>query len=412
MSMAKKLNILHVLSQRPDSTGSGIYVQAMIREAAARGYDNALVAGLGPGCCNDTGCIEDDKALFVRFNSADVSFPIPGMSDVMPYDSTRFCDLSEEALCAYEEAFARLLRTAVDRFKPDIIHSHHLWIVSALTRRLFPDIPIVTSCHGSDLRQFQQCPHLQEKVREGCRGINVVLALSEAQKHDIIRLYRMAQEQIVITGAGYNETLFYADRKPSPHPVEIVYAGKLSKAKGVPWLLRVLRSITFPPWRLHLVGSGSGDEEAWCLSLARELGEKVIRYGALPQSYLAGIMRESHVLVLPSFFEGLPLVLLEGLASGCRIVATDLPGTKEVIGGADVEYITLVKTPRLRCVDEPYREDEPVFEGTLQQALQHQIKAAYYGVPIDLSSLRSTLDAYTWSGVFLKVREAYLSFFP
>lgn len=42
----KKLKILHLLSQRPDSTGSGIYAQAMIREASAYGYDNYLVAGI------------------------------------------------------------------------------------------------------------------------------------------------------------------------------------------------------------------------------------------------------------------------------------------------------------------------------------------------------------------------------
>ena len=39
----KKLKVLHLLSQRPDSTGSGIYVQAMMREANACGYDNFLV---------------------------------------------------------------------------------------------------------------------------------------------------------------------------------------------------------------------------------------------------------------------------------------------------------------------------------------------------------------------------------
>ena len=40
----KKLKILHLLSQRPDSTGSGIYGQAMIREATACGEDNYKVA--------------------------------------------------------------------------------------------------------------------------------------------------------------------------------------------------------------------------------------------------------------------------------------------------------------------------------------------------------------------------------
>lgn len=408
MSTKEKLKILHVLSQRPDSTGSGIYVQAMIREATACGYDNFLVAGLGSTCCDDTGCIERDKSIFVNFYNADVSYQIPGMSDVMPYESTKFCDLSEENLCEYEKTFSKSLQNAVDKFKPDVIHSHHLWIISSITRQLFPNIPMVTSCHGSDLRQFQNCPHLQERVLKGCQKIDVIMALSEAQKNEIIRLYNLAPEQIIIAGAGYNDRLFYIDTKPPPNPVQIVYAGKLSNAKGVPWFLRALHSIVSPSWQLHLLGSGSGDEKDYCIKLAKELGEKVQIYGALPQLSLARIMRQSHILVLPSFFEGLPLVILEGLASGCRIVATDLPGTNEVIGNSDAEFITLVKTPRLRFIDQPYKEDEFLFEQNLQKSVQQQIYAAYNCGQIDLSPIQDKLNSYTWTGIFKKVREAYL----
>jgi glycosyltransferase involved in cell wall biosynthesis len=347
--------------------------------------------------------------MFVNFHNADVSYHIPGMSDVMPYESTRFCDLSEEDLCEYEKAFSEILQDAVHKFKPDIIHSHHLWIVSSLARRLFPDIPMVTTCHGSDLRQFQNCPHLQEKVLLGCRKIDVVMALSEAQKKDIIRFYNLAPEKIVVTGAGYNDNLFYIDTKPNPDPVQLVYAGKLSNAKGVPWFLRALQSISAPAWQLHLLGSGSGEEKDHCLRLANELREKVRVYGALPQKSLAKIMRHSHILVLPSFYEGLPLVILEGLASGCRIVATDLPGTKEILGNFDTNFITLVRTPRLRFTDQPYREDEYSFEQNLKKAIQQQINAASKCALIDLSPIQDKLDSYTWTGIFKKVREAYLT---
>jgi len=61
MVIMEKLKILHLLSQRPDSTGSGIYVQAMIREAKACGYDNYLVAGVRSDGCDDTECIEQNK---------------------------------------------------------------------------------------------------------------------------------------------------------------------------------------------------------------------------------------------------------------------------------------------------------------------------------------------------------------
>lgn len=405
------MKILHLLSQRPDSTGSGIYVQAMIREAALNGLDNFLVAGLCSSGCDDNVCITPDRSMYLNFHNADVSYRIPGMSDVMPYDSSRFCDLSEENLNEYEAVFSGLLKKAVEQFRPDIIHSHHLWIVSSLARRLFPHIPMVTTCHGSDLRQFQNCGHLQERVLQGCREIDAVMALSRAQKDEIVRLYNIAAEKIIVIGAGYNDSLFYAVTKPDPNPVQLVYAGKLSNAKGVPWLLRALASIRSPAWQLHLLGSGSGEEKERCLRLAEELGKKVIIYGALPQESLANILRQSHILVLPSFYEGLPLVILEGLASGCRIVATDLPGVKELIGNADTDFINLVPTPRLHFIDQPYSEDEMLFEQQLGESLQQQIDAAVSSAKIDLAPIQNTLDAYTWTGIFNKVKQVYMKCF-
>ena len=402
------MKILHLLSQRPDSTGSGIYVQAMIREASACGYDNYLVAAVHSDSCGDTDCIEQDKSAFVNFYDADVSYHIPGMSDVMPYESTRFCDLSEEDLCEYERAFSVVLQNAVDKFRPDIIHSHHLWIVSSMARQLFPNIPMVTTCHGSDLRQYQNCPHLQERVLIGCRKIDVVMALSEAQRAEIIRYYNLAPEKIIVTGAGYNDSMFYFDTKPNPDPVQMVYAGKLSNAKGVPWLLRALKSISMPEWQLHILGSGTGEENEQCIMLAKELGEKVHIHGALPQMSLSKILRRAHILVLPSFYEGLPLVILEGLASGCRIIATDLPGTREILGDSDLDFVTLVRTPRLRFTDQPYKEDEYLFEQNLKNAIQQQLNAATKCVLIDLAPIKDKLQSYTWAGVFKKVKKAYL----
>lgn len=407
-----KLKILHLLSQRPDSTGSGIYIQAMIREAAAAGYDNFLVAGVAKDFCDGPDCIAPDKTAFIRFHEGDVSYPIPGMSDVMPYESTRFCDLSPEEINKYEAAFAQVLHEEVARFQPDLIHSHHLWLVSSLARRLFPDIPMVTTCHGSDLRQFQNCPYLQERVLEGCRNLDRILALSRAQKEEINRLYRIAPDKIVITGAGYNDDLFYPETKPAADPVQLVYAGKLSFAKGVPWFLRALQAIQAFPWRLHLIGGGSGEEKAVCLELAQKMGSTVQVHGAVSQTDLAAIMRQAHILVLPSFYEGLPLVLLEGLASGCRIVATDLPGAKELFGDIDTDMITLVKTPRLRKIDQPYSEDEKAFEQDLQKALEKQFQAAAKNPKIDLAPVQEILDAYTWAGVFKKVNETYQAYLP
>lgn len=405
------IKILHIISQHPDATGSGIYIQAMIREAEATGYDNFLIAGRGFEYIDDPAVIDLEKSQFVRFKKGVLNYHIPGMSDVMPYRSSRFGDLTDTEIEKYEAAFAETVGWTVRQFQPTIIHSHHLWLVSSLVRRLFPDIPMVTSCHGSDLRQFLNCPHLQERVLSGCRRIDAILALSEGQQHEIKQLYDIPTERITVVGAGYNKALFHPQPKPPPNPVQLVYAGKLSNAKGVPWLLRALHLLpgqaSFPNWQLHLVGSGSGEEESQCLELARSLAENVVIHGAIPQLQLAEIIRHSHILVLPSFYEGLPLVILEGLASGCRLVVNDLPGVRELLDHSDFNVISVIKPPRLHHTDQPYPSDEKTYIEHLKMAIEKQIVAAYHLPTIDLTPFIKLLDEYTWGGVFKKVNEVY-----
>ncbi|MDP8204697.1 MAG: glycosyltransferase family 4 protein [Candidatus Tenebribacter mawsonii] len=407
MSNKKKPRILHIISQRPNSTGSGMYVQAMIREAEKNGYENYLVAGTSKKYNDEVALVEPDKTMFVIFTDGDVPHHIPGMSDVMPYESVKFCDLSIAELDNYETAFTNILLKAVDKFKPDIIHSHHLWILSSLARQLFPTIPFVTSCHSTDLRQFQNCPHLQHRVLKGCEQIDIVLALSEDQKTEIIRLYKFEQGKVIVIGAGYNNDLFYQIQKPKPAPVQLVYAGKLSNAKGVPWLLRALKQVNSSDWQSHLVGGGSGEEKELCLKLAGELPEQVCIHGAIPQEKLAKLMSRSHIFILPSFFEGLALVVLEALASGCRIVATDLPGTREILGKHELDFVKLIKLPRLHNMDQPFKEDETEFEQDLKNAILQQIEAAKENPQIDLSSIQNMIDSFTWTGIFKKVNILY-----
>ncbi|WP_419655395.1 glycosyl transferase, family I [Desulfosarcina variabilis str. Montpellier] len=407
MVFKQPLKILHVLSQRPDSTGSGIYIQAMLNESAKKGYSNFLIAGVEEKRIPRLDCIDGDHCRYLSFGKTDVPFTIVGMSDVMPYESNRFCDLSMDQLAQYEAAFTLHLTETVKQFKPDMIHSHHLWLVTSLTRQLFPTIPLVTTCHGSDLRQFQNCRHLQSRVLKGCRHIDAVMALSKAQKKTIMDLYGLKDERVHVVGAGYHDQHFQWAPKSNPPPVRIVYAGKLSRAKGVPWMLGALSRIDAPDWKLDLVGGGSGAEKAECLELAQGLGDRVTAHGMVPQMRLAKLMQNAHLFVLPSFFEGLPLVVLEALASGCRVITTDLPGVTEILGNHQTDFIELVATPRLIDVDKPVKADEKAFETALQDAIQNQILAAVRDPQIKLSAVADLLDRFSWKGVFARVQAVY-----
>jgi len=401
------MKILHIISQTPDFTGSGKYLQAILKCASGKGYDNFLVAGVQDDFSLDARIIPCEKSMAVRFNGMDLEYPLPGMSDVMPYESTIFSTLTTSQINSYERAFKRVIQKAAEEFRPDIIHTHHLWLVSALTRDLLPHIPMVTTCHGTCLRQFSLCRTLGRRAGRSFRKIDRVMALSSYQKEEIIRIHNIPSEQIDVVGGGYDETLFHFSEKLPPPHVEILYAGKLSYSKGLPWLLSSLKRIDSYPWHLHIVGSGSGGEELKSLELAEALGDKVTIHGPLSHSDLADLMRQVHLFVLPSFFEGLPLVLMEALASGCKVITTSLPGTREVLGECNSSMVTLVELPDLETVDRPYEKDMKYLESTLAKGIATSIEQLIEDPVTDLDTVQRLTGDYTWERVFARVEKVY-----
>lgn len=401
------MKILHLISQHPESTGSGFYLQNIIRQAAAVGHHNFLIAGISGDKSPKIPGVADNSCRFVRFGSGDLNFAIPGMSNVMPYPSSRFDSLTFEQLTAYENAFAETIRRVAGDFSPDILHSHHLWLVSAVARSILPDIPMVTSCHSTDLRQFVQCPHLQKRVRPHCRKIGRILALSRDQREEIHTLYDLPRERIDIVGGGYDQELFCPTVKTPAPPIKLLYAGKLSLAKGVDWLLRTFIDLRDPRLHLHLAGSGTGEETRQCLQLAEQAGQGVTMHGRITQEELAGLMGSCHIFILPSFYEGLPLVLLEALAAGCRIITTDLPGCRELLTGADPELVSFVRLPDLLSIDRPDPKDWHLLQAQLAAAISDMADLACLAATVSPAAISEITSSHNWQVVFKRIVSSY-----
>ena len=100
------MRVLHLLSQRPGRTGSGITLDALVRQAAAAGWEQQVVVGTPEDDPTpDVGGLTPAAIHPLRFGSESLPFALPGMSDVMPYPSSRWCDLSEAQLDAYRRAW-------------------------------------------------------------------------------------------------------------------------------------------------------------------------------------------------------------------------------------------------------------------------------------------------------------------
>ncbi len=401
------MKILHLLSQCPDFTGSGIYLQNIICEAAKKGHRNFLLAGVPLGQEIYPVGTNDKNCRFVTFSGGNLPFTIPGMSDVMPYPSSRFYDLSLAEIEAYENAFSVALTKVINEWKPDIIHSHHLWLMSSIARKTAPNLPLVCNCHSTDLRQYLNCPHLRDRVKEACGKIDKILALSKIQAAEITNLLAIPAERIAIVGGGFKADLFFQREKPLPPPVHVMYAGKLSRAKGVVLLLNSLAKIPHLPIHLHLVGQGSGEEDAECRQLADKLRCPVSLHGRVSQPELAELMGKSHLFILPSFFEGLPLVLLEALASGCRVISTDLAGCKELLQGMENTFAELLPLPPLEKVDAPFPKDMPELTRKLAKAIERKTHEIQTNPANTDNRVRARIAQYTWPAIFADIEKNY-----
>ena len=411
------LKILHLLSQQPAKTGSGVCLLAMIAHGAKEGYVQRAVIGLPnaepmpaiPPLCAD-------EVFTVRFETEAVPFLIPGMSDVMPYPSTRFSDFTTEMRESYLTAFAGAFSRATDGFAPDIIHANHHWLMTAMARLLFPETPLCVQSHGTELRQLVNASHLAPYVVPACADVDMALALHPENARGLKEAFGFSDEKVQVVGAGFREDLFCADG-PCALPgkdgeLRIVYAGKLAVAKGVLWLIQALEKIR-PPEKttvtLMVAGAGGGEEAEQIRASA--VGNERVRFlGALSQDELAKVLRSADVFVLPSMFEGLPLVVIEALACGCLAVVSDLPGMDDWMpaGLCEQGLVERVAMPRLVSLDTPHPDDVPAFIDRLAEAVTTQLHRAAAGK--GRAETVCHLAPLTWRGVFEKVKAVYRSF--
>lgn len=374
------MRILCVSAQKPDSTGSGVYLAETARAFVSAGHEVMVVAGLD---VRDTPDLPEGVRLeAVRFNTSDLPFPVVGMSDAMPYEATRYRDMTPAMLERFYAAFEGVLARAYADFLPDLVICHHLYLVTALAVRLVPPCPVTAVCHSTDMRQMRSHGLEREAVTASVRQLDRIFALHDEQKAEIVEFYGVDANRIVVVGTGYNAQVFCPRDVQNRHqgPLRIAYAGKICRKKGLESLIAALDLLPFSPDELEAVlvgGNGSREEVARIAERAARSRYQVSLPGRVSQDDLVDLYRTADVFVLPSFFEGLPLVLVEALACGCRVVTTDLPGVRPWLSAAlpasPVEYVV---PPRMEGVDEPIEEDLPAFERALAAALERSLVAA------------------------------------
>jgi glycosyltransferase involved in cell wall biosynthesis len=421
------MRILHILSQRAGRSGSGIFLRAMVAEAARRGYAQHVVVAGPPGTsAAELPPLRDADVSPILFPSDDAPFPLPGNSDVMPYPTTVFSRMTETQIEQYLRASRRVMERARDAFRPDLVHAHHLWLMTSLARDVFADIPLVVTSHNAELRQMVKAPHLVPRVLAGVRRADKVCVLTPQSVVDTIEHFGIAPERIAITGAGFDDELFRPRSRPRAAvlaelrerfgltlPADeklITFVGRTSIPKGIPFLLDAASQFRnrIAPFRLVLLGAtGSGDQGRAMDELVAAAGPLVIHTGAQPPEAVALLLQVSDVFVLPSLFEGLPLTMLEALATGCPAVVSALPTIASWVPQEwrDRGFVELVPKLETTNADEPVASDVQRFVNDLAAAIERRLAA-----PLDddaRRTLASHLAPHSWPHVFDRYEKIY-----
>ncbi len=234
-------------------------------------------------------------------------------------------------------ALRRLLSAGVQF---DLIDAHYLYpdgVAAVALGRAFRK-PVVLTARGSDITLLPRYAGPRRMIRWAVDHAAALISVSAGLKEVMVALGAPA-EKVTVLRNGVDLTLF---RPLDPVPVReawglegpvLLSVGHLIERKGHHLAIEALLSL--PEWHLMIVGEGPERERLEALAARLGLSARVTFADAQPHAALPGFYSAADLLVLASSREGWANVLLEAMACGTPVVASNIPGNPEVVGAPE-----------------------------------------------------------------------------
>lgn len=243
--------------------------------------------------------------------------------------------------------------------KITILDAHYLYpdCIAAVRIARELQIPIVVSARGTDGHLIGNMSGPGKQIREACNAASAVVAVSEALGEHLIQI-GVDRDKINIVKNGCDVDAFApregnAIKPPSAGRV-ILGIGRLVKAKGWHLAVDVMANIkdTFPDVILKIAGRGVERDALETQVRARGLDGRVQFLGEVDHDKIPPLLWNADRLLLPSFREGHPNVVVEAVAAGVPVIATKAGGIPEIIDDRFGDLSERIDVPSLTAAVE------------------------------------------------------------
>jgi len=194
----------------------------------------------------------------------------------------------------------------------------------------FQAIPWSFTMHGISETDYPSCTTLAKKIASADRII-CASKFMRAQAMRVCDPMHWGKMRVIHCGIPVLEIAQLPDRQKRGK--NLICVARLSPEKGLPGLLEVFAAVLglHPKCRLRLVGDGPDLQSL--KDQAKRLGieDNVEFLGRRSERDTLALIRKSDILVLASFMEGLPVVLMEAMAAGTPVVASQVAGIPELV---------------------------------------------------------------------------------
>ncbi|WP_349371496.1 glycosyltransferase family 4 protein [Salinarimonas sp.] len=248
------------------------------------------------------------------------------------------------------------------KFSPDLVHHVAAKPVfyGTIAARLARTPAILNAMAGMGFLYMDKSPRtwlarhaFQIGLRSGLRQRTTLVTVQNADDFAALRGFGIPEQQIVtIPGSGVDLEAYPVREAPPAPPVVAVFAARMLWSKGIKELVEAARILAARgvPIRVRLLGSTDANPSRVPSDTMLAWREEGVLEVVGHSNDVAGEFARAHIAVLPSYREGLPKALLEAASCGRPIVATDVPGCREICRDGETGILVPACDP-LRLAD-------------------------------------------------------------